>query len=96
VVADLMAGLQDLTHPLRIPLADAPRDEERLPQAVAGEQVEDQRHGDLGAVRALGEDPGPLGVGRVVADPDLLRIEVEREGDRAPRAAGPFRHGARV
>src|SRR6478609_1953713 len=84
---------QDLRYPVRVALGHAAGDEERLAQTVAGQQLEDQRHRHLRAVGALREQSGKVGVLGVVADPHLLRVEVEGEGDRAARAVRPVRHG---
>jgi hypothetical protein len=76
-----------------VPLGHPAGDEEGLAKAVPLEQFQDQRHRHLRAVRALREHAGSVGVGRIVADPDLLRIEVEREGDRSLGTVRPDRHG---
>jgi hypothetical protein len=77
---DLVPGRDDLLDPLRVALGDARRDEERGSDAVTLQQVQDQRDGDLRAVRALGQDAGLVRVRGVLADPHLLRVEIEREG----------------
>src|ERR1043166_7723749 len=92
VVADLVPGGQDLAHALGVALRHPSRHEEGLAQVVPLEQLEDQGHGDLRAVGALGEHTGTIGVGRIVTDPDLLGVEVKREGNRSPSAPGPARH----
>jgi len=92
-MSHLMPGGQDLRHAVRVALGHAAGDEERLAQAVVGQQLEDQRHCHLRAVGALRQDARTVGVLGVVTDPHLLRIEVEGEGDRAARAVRPVRHG---
>ena len=79
VHADLVALLKDAPHFVGVALGYATRDKERRRQPLLGKQGEDQLDGDLRAVRALREDTGTRGVGRILADPHLLGVEVEGE-----------------
>jgi hypothetical protein len=45
----LVPGGQDLRYAVRVALGHAAGDEERLAKAVAGQQLEDQRHRHLRA-----------------------------------------------
>jgi hypothetical protein len=92
VVADLVPVRDDLAHPVAVLLRHPPGDEERGLEVVPAQEREDLRHRHLGPVRALGERAGPFGVGRILADPDLLGVEVERESRRRALAVGP--HGS--
>jgi hypothetical protein len=91
VVSKLVASGDDLLDSFRVVLGDAAGHEERRRHLVAGEQVEDQRHSNLGAVDALREDARPPGVLRVVGDPDLLGVEVEGEREGGSRPVRPQR-----
>src|SRR5690606_7408550 len=74
VVADLVPARDDPADALRVPLGDPPRHEEGGGHAASLEDLEEARDGDLRAVRALREDAGPVGVRRVLANPDFLRV----------------------
>ena len=89
VVADLVAAPVDLGDRRRVALGRPPRDEEGRGEAVPVQEVQDQRHADLGSIGALGEDADPVDVLRIARDPRRLGVEVEGQAHRGPNAAGP-------
>src|SRR4029079_17100683 len=89
VVRELVTPVDDRANAVRVAFRDAARNEERRANVVPLQEVEDQRHRDLRAVGSLGEDAGAVRVLRVLADPDLLRVEVEGERDGGGLSCGP-------
>ncbi len=70
-------------------LGHPPGDEERGGHPLLGEDVEQPRDPDLGAVAALREHARPRRVGRITREPATLGVEIEGEHDRDARAAWP-------
>ena len=88
MVTDLVTARQDLLDPVGVALGDATGHEEGRGHVETVHQVEQQGDGDLRAVRALRERSRLVGVRRVLADPHLLRVEVEADDDVDRHAVG--------
>src|SRR5205814_431064 len=89
VVCELVALIDDLANAVGMSFRDAARHEERRADPVPAQDVEDQGDADLRTVRSLGEDARLVRVLRVLADPDLLRVEVEGERGGGGPPGGP-------
>ena len=89
VVADLVATPVDLGDRRGMALGCPARDEERGREPVGVEEVQDQRHADLGPIGALGEDADPVDVLWIARDPCRLGVEIEGHAHRGPDTAGP-------
>ena len=99
VMTDLVPATVDLGHHVWPALRRPPGNEERRLHLVPVEEVQDQRHAHLGAIRALRHHAEPFDVRRVARDPRRLRVEIERDGHGRLHAAGPGdrrRHEARI
>ena len=94
VRADLVAGRDDVAHPVGVHLRHAAGDEERRRKPAPVEQAQQLRDADVRAVGAHRQEPR-LGRGvRVARQPHLLGIEIEREGDGAAGARRPAQRAA--
>ncbi len=81
-MSDLVPGGEDVADPVTVAFGVTAGNIERGRHAVPIQQVEEQRDGDLRAVGALRQHTRPVGVGRILAEPHLLGVEVERDTRR--------------
>ena len=97
VMRDLVACAVDREDRVGMSVGVEAGDEERRRELLAGEELEDRRHGDLRRERALREHAGAASVLRITAEPGALRVEVEGERDRHPGAVWPAEiHGQAI
>ena len=79
VVADLVPGLEDLLHGLRVAVGSEAGDEERGRDAVVGEHAEDPRPADVRPVRLVAHRAGVVGVAAALDEHGRLGVDVEGE-----------------
>ena len=89
VMADLVAALEDHLDPVGMVLGSPARHEERALEPRLLQRIEDLRHADLGAVAALAQHAGPVGIVRIARGPQRLGVEIEGQHDGAAGAVRP-------
>jgi hypothetical protein len=90
----LVSVVDDRAHDVGVTVCGVTGDEERRPDVVTGQQVENARHADQRAVRLVAHGRHAVAVGHRDAEQRRLGVDVERERRRGRLPVRP-RHGRR-